>query len=248
MADMFLSPKLRLDRAKEHVIELETRIKTFFCNEPCPFVIKPDPEQIFKFEFIDPIPHFDAIAADAVDNLRSVLDQAWYAIAFRSEAKKREETAYFPFADNRTKFDKMIDRGCEKFPKEIISFVRALQPYKGGNNLLWALNRECVRNKHNILCWLGNFMGGWHVYHPEITSQMIISNPRWDDRNNEIVIEIIGDKTRSEYNIKLCFSEAFYGADTMAGKPAITVLRQLTSMVESILMGFEAETKRLGYI
>lgn len=252
--DIFHSAKLRVMNAKSHIHNLQAEIKFFFDTKPYTNVIEPDADginQVHKIMFTQPIPdEFATLAADAVDNLRSVLDQAWYAIAIRTRAIQPRGEAYFPFADNAAKFDTMLRRGFNKFPQEIVGLVRAFQPYKGGNNLLWALNRICAANKHRMLAPTAFTVG--NVIFPK---GFVFKGPgtfgiSWDREKQELIYAKVGPRGDLQINSEMYFSFdiAFDEVEIVKGQPAVTILRQLATIVERILMGLEAETRRLGYI
>jgi hypothetical protein len=56
------------------------------------------------------------------------------------------------YHDHRCKsFVSRYNGRFKDLPQEMISLFRSLQPFKGGNDLLWALNKLCVVNKHKML-------------------------------------------------------------------------------------------------
>jgi hypothetical protein len=257
MADIFHSPKLRVQNAKGHIANLQSRINIFLSTKPYARVVEPDAtgiNQLHKIKFTKPLPdEFATIAADVVDNLRSALDQAWYAVAMISKAIQPGGEAQFPFADNVTSFEKKILRGFKKFPNDILMLLGFFQPYKGGNDLLWALNRICVANKHKMLAPIGyitgtfqvSVSGGW------LQSKGPVSfGPVWDRHKQELIYAKVGPGgyLEGDYNINFAFDIAFDEVEVVGGKPAIAVLRQSTTIVDRIIRTLEAETRRLGYI
>jgi len=254
MDNPFRYSRLRVARANKCILELETEIKTFFFGTvPYPFAIKSYPEKAPKVLLwvTKPMPDsFTTVTVDAIDNLRSTLDLGWHAIAVSSGARKPTEKAYFPIGKSAVDLDNLIQNGCKNFRREIISLLRTFHPYKGGNDLLWALHRECNRNKHEILTWVSMWIGAKHL--PLSVSagseEARITGFRWDNRKNEIIIDAIADNALIEYNVKLCFNEAFYESDFTAGEPALTVLRHLARIIENIINNLELTARRLGFI
>src|SRR5258708_11274502 len=89
MADPFESSRRKLARAKQHVGDFKGHFDAFTNENPYEQVVELDPnnpyQKIHKIRLTKSIPAcLDVIAADAVTNLRAVLDQALYAVALAS--------------------------------------------------------------------------------------------------------------------------------------------------------------------
>jgi hypothetical protein len=82
--------------------------------------------------------------------MRDVLDLAGYGLAVASGAVDPQHTN-FPFAPNAVKFEEQVRGRCKDLPDDIVMLFRSLKPYKGGNDLLWALNCMAVTDKHKLL-------------------------------------------------------------------------------------------------
>jgi hypothetical protein len=252
MIDIFHSAKLRLSRAKEHLIDLNDRIKAFFDAKPYKLVVESDSNgwiHAHKIKFTKPFPDdFAVVAADVVDNLRSALDQSWFAIAIISRVIKSSGKAYFPFADNASDFDSVLRRGCKNFPHDILTLLRTFKPYKGGNDLLWALNRICATNKHEMLAPTSiNVNMGFSVVKTRKGRTEIIT-PKWNRRDNEIIYFITFKDDEIDYHIPLALDIAFDKVEIVAGQPAVAVLNRLAGEVENILLALEREIRRLGFV
>lgn len=257
MTVTFFSAKLRLSRAKEHIIDLDKRIKAFFDTKPYVPTLETDPDgfqELHKVKFTKPFPDdFAIVAADAVDNLRSALDHAWYAIAVASGAIKSGGKAYFPVYDSaiefETKFVRKIKRGCQIFPQDILTLLMQFKPYKGGNNLLWALNRVCATNKHRMLAptCITTFTGIDYVKCVGKGKADII-RPYWDRGKNEIIYFIGDTRNQIKYHYYLSFGVAFNEVEIISGKLAVAILNDMTSMVENILADLERMARKLGFI
>ena len=91
MTDLFQSSYRGINRAQEHINDLEAKIKTFFDAKPYARVVEAHTDgvsQAHKIKLTRQIPEaFADIAADTVYNLRAALDQAGYAIASESTGK-----------------------------------------------------------------------------------------------------------------------------------------------------------------
>jgi hypothetical protein len=253
MVDPFRSSRRKLARAKQHIFDLEGQIKSFMERKPYTPCIEPDPERpdhlLHKFKLSESIPDsFEDIAADAVNNLRSALDQACYAIAIASGRQSPRHTA-FPFAGSATELENAISGRCKDVPTDIHPMFRAFKPYKGGNDILWALNQICVGDKHKMLMPIGTVIGGVGTKIKATGYASTPSRPQWDRAKNEIVYFITNVHTINfEYDFEFYVTVAFDEIEIISGQSALGVLHNLVGIVEGILMALEAECKRLGFV
>ncbi|MDP8983180.1 MAG: hypothetical protein M3O35_21605 [Acidobacteriota bacterium] len=111
---------------------------------------------VSKCKLVRPLtPGMEEIVGDAINNLRAALDHAAYGIAVASGRVKPRHT-YFPFAGTAAKFDVSARGLCKDVPDEIFTLFRALKPYKGGDDILWALNQIAIGDKHKLLTAMGS--------------------------------------------------------------------------------------------
>jgi hypothetical protein len=252
MTDIFADSKIRLSQAKKHILAFERRIKVFFEKEQYTEVIEQDSirDSVHKIKFTEPfIDDLAAIATDVVDNLRASLDYAWHTLAVASKAIVETDEATFPFLNNASKFENTIKRGFKKFHPEIIALLRSFQPYKGGNDLLWALHRIAATNRHRMLApvilkaGLSGKVGS--------TGKITFPPAGWNSAKNEIVCFAIHTNGRSPLTIpdlKLRIAVVFDQVEFVGNQRAITVLNNLTSEVKNIIEALEGAARMLGYI
>jgi hypothetical protein len=244
----------RLDRGKEHIVDLEREFQAFLDSKPYARVVEAHSngtDQLHKIKFTRPLPGSLAdVAADAADNLRSALDQAAYAIAHATG--KANPQAFFPFAGSAAEFENALKGRCKDLPQDILTLFRTFQPYRGGNDLLWALNRICVTNKHRLLVPIGISVHGMFIKKMEIHSTrdgtFALSGPVWDRDNNEIVFARTGPGGHIEYDMQISFFVAFDKIEVAGGKPAVAFLNAMAGEVEHILLATEVEARRLGIV
>ncbi|MDQ3648965.1 MAG: hypothetical protein M3458_01545 [Acidobacteriota bacterium] len=247
MSDIFHSSKYTLARAKHHIHDFERQVAEFFDTNPYRTVIETDPntaEEVHKFKLIKPMPvALPGIASDAINNLRNALDHAAFACL------KTGRHASFPFADSATKIENVIKGRCKDMPKEIADLMRAFEPYKGGNNLLWAMNQLCNSNKHAIVCPVATRSGGIFYRRVVLTEGGSLNTfPVWDRTKNEMEIFRVSPGGASEANFDIATCIAFRDVEFVDGQPANTLLNEFARIVESIIMAIEAEMRRLSVI
>jgi hypothetical protein len=250
-ADIFSSPKRRIARAKKNIAGLDAQIQSFFNKKPYASVVEADAQginNIHKIKIINPIP--DALIDETVgaaEELRSALDQAVYATIVATG--KTSRNIFFPIASSETDLDSVIKRGKD-IPPDIVTLCRSFKPYKGGNDLIWALNETRNGTTHRLLVPVGVAIGNSHLKHmrcPGLVVEMTFP-PQWNTEKDELVFAVIGPNTHIEYEMQLNFLIAFNEIDFIRGQPAVPVLNAMTSEVERIVLTIESESIRLGLV
>lgn len=251
MPDHFESSRRKIARAKQHLIDLQREIGKFAQKEPYKRVVEPDSQhpdhQVHKIKLTEPLPVIIGdIAADMVQNLRNALDNAGYSVA-AAGGRVNPKFAAFPFAGSIAQMANALGRSKD-IPQEIQSLFVGFQPYRGGNDILWALNEMCVADKHKMLIPIGTGIvrakaalrgtGFFQMPDPHF----------WDRDKNEMVILILGPGAVFDYDFDFRFYIAFNDIPVVDGQPVLTVLDALGAEVESILIAIEAESRRLGII
>lgn len=257
MSDPFNSARSKLTWAKENLFpDLYQRIVGFDNLQPYAKVVEPDPQQpgweIHKIKLVKPFPEsFGNLASDIVVNLRSALDNAGYAVAVAT-GKPDARNCAFPFAKDVAHMASGIGRSAD-LPKEIQSLFCGFQPYRGGDDLLWALNELCNGNKHKFISPMQTVMWRGRASAQGFGRPFSMPDPhKWDSTNNEMVVISLGPlvvpNATWDYDFDFLPLITFNEIPVVAGKPILGVLYELCLKVESILTGIEAESRRLGFI
>ena len=251
--DPFASPKRRIARAKLQLRALIKDGKSFFKRAPYARVVEPDPngvDQLHKVRLTRQIPSkMTSMGVEAVENLRSALDQTGYITAVLSGVSN-PKSAHFPIADCATKLETdVIGRGrCKDLPPDILAVFRSFKPYKGGNEPIWALNRLCNYSKHRILS------AAMHCDHFRSMSPGYISGnaripiPFWDHEKNEMVFGVVGPGGDFKYDFEFSFYVTFAEVPELIGVPAFPFLDAAIREVEAIVLATEAECRRIGLL
>jgi hypothetical protein len=135
------------------------------------------------------------IAFDIVSGLRSALDLAGYSAAIaggKSEASGTRIRAGFPFRDFLSEIEGARTGESKDIPKEIFDVMVSFKPYKGGNDLLWALNKLTNTEKHRIVVPANVATGATSIRHFEVTGDSVLNEARfgvgfWDSGKNELI-------------------------------------------------------------
>lgn len=185
------------------------------------------------------------IAFDAVNNLRSALDQAIYGINLAVGVTDRN--SFFPIAKDGTHFQNAVKGRCKNLPPEIVNLISSFKPYKGGNDLLWALNELCNTDKHGIISPVALNTSSVHyksmVFH---TGFRGLGFPIWDRTKNEMELYRLAKGGTAETDFNITHYIAICNVEFVDGQPSEAVLGEFVRIVEGIVLALEAETARLG--
>jgi len=166
-APFFRDAHLKIDRANKHIAEFKST--AIAQKDTYTSTIEHDPNgmQLLVYEF----PNFEnalcdlaVILGDAVHNLHTALDFAWYSTISEHLPDKISDSTKFPVRETRQALEAAlhgieIDTRC-KFLFDLI--VSNIQPYKGGHNsAIWILHNLDIFDKH---LWLLDLDPMAHVH------------------------------------------------------------------------------------
>jgi hypothetical protein len=146
---------LKVERANEHIQDVESVLDLFFASDPYRVAVKDDLKAGKRLYYIDsmldiPTSLF-AIVGDAIQNLRSSLDHLSYQLVLAAGNTPTNVTS-FPIAKDATEYvTPKFRRKIKGMRQEAIDRIDAIKPYKGGNNVLWRLHRLNNIDKHRVL-------------------------------------------------------------------------------------------------
>lgn len=251
MPDPFEDARRKLARADQLFAELEEAVKKYSEAQPLEKIevshpAKPD-HILHKVVVKDPLPNSVAdLAGDIVNNLRSALDIATYTLAVKSGCEKPKNCA-FPFAGSLAQMANSLGRSKD-LPLPIQSLFVGLQPYLGGDDILWALNEMCNTDKHKMILPVGTALirtganvGG--------TGFFSMPDPHvWNRDTQEMELITLGPGAKFEYYFELYAWVAVNGIRVVDGKSILEVILKMGNRVLDILNVLESESRRLGYI
>lgn len=159
--DRTLGPRLKVERAKEHIVQLHAAIEKFVASDPYTHFTEDDPETGDLIYRVTVEPHANeglgdlaVIAGDAVHNLRSALDLLMWQLVDASGGKPGRHTT-FPIARSEKKFVSGSARCIKGASPAVQQLVAELKPYKGGHDALWRLHSLDATDKHRLLLTVG---------------------------------------------------------------------------------------------
>jgi hypothetical protein len=143
----------KLKRAESHIGNLDEAIKAFIDSRPYKIVSNfYEGKQIWRFA-PDCIPDdIDAIAADAVHNVRTPLDKMLTELAEKRSPKggKRHRGIGFPSGRDADAFKAALARQEEYFAADVIEFLRDTEAYPDGKGqIIFAIHDIDLGDKHH---------------------------------------------------------------------------------------------------
>lgn len=178
------SVRLKLDRASEHLEELEGEIQKFLSSEPYAVKRVQEPnsgEIVFYWErYILPPARLGLIVGDSIHNLRSALDHLALALAETGAAsagktltEREMARIQFPITKSLNNFNKELKAGRLAYiAPNTQSVIEQQQPYHTShpphdNSVLVIVQRLDNRDKHRALNLLGTIPSVGRVNWPK---------------------------------------------------------------------------------
>jgi hypothetical protein len=230
-ASHFKSARLKVERAVSHANEYRAVLDAFVKSNPIRISAEIDPktgQPIIKGVFEKPIP--DGLflsAADAIQNLRSALDQAASCCARAAGYSSRN--TYFPHGKDEAGFmDYLGVKNCEKIPEVVREAIADLQPYYGGKGyLIRALHDLNIVDKHNKLLDVGYAVAKVQV------SNNVRSSGGTTWRYSEGKLETLEPNPTSQVNerIQVTIRTTFLDVKAVKGEAVMHVLSEMTKVV-----------------
>jgi hypothetical protein len=159
MVAPFDASKIKLERAAEHLQELESAATAYLNGKPCAIIVEPFPgglyeamgTQAWNARIRNPVPlKFSAIIGDVVHNLRTALDLLVCDLV-RVNGKNAKQV-YFPFCASVAELPRAIrDRNIRRAGPDVVRAIESLKPYSGGNNALRLIHDLDITDKHHAL-------------------------------------------------------------------------------------------------
>jgi hypothetical protein len=256
MSDPFASSRRKIAWAKKNIPKLNSITKEFVKQENLYTILKePDPHNpqhtVHKMRLLKQIPDgLSELTGNIVDDLRAALDHALFGIAriHKPGMPAHLLNASFPFAGDVDHFENNLRGRCKDVPIELWPLLRSYEPYKGGSEMLLALNEVCGANKHGLLIAVGT---------AGVTTQTVVegtgfwsmpNRPVWDRTKQEMELFTAGPQPKLHAKFTVGFYVAFGEIDGLTGKATIPLLDDFATMVETIVNEIEAEAMRLGIV
>jgi hypothetical protein len=241
---MLTSPKLKIERAKTHIGNVNQMISAFLIQDPFRMEWQEDAIRCQKHLIVkatQKMPYeIPLIAADTIHNLRSALDHLACCLAVQNGAAKISDV-YFPIGrEGEEKFKVYAKDKIKRLSESARTFIYELKPYKGGNNMLYALHNLDVIDKHQTLPTA--ILGG--AVSQLITSYdgpISVNASPWGNLEKGVHLLTTDLATQGECHSQLSSQIAFGDVEIVKDQPIISTLNQMLNLCESIIANFESK-------
>jgi hypothetical protein len=238
-------PKLKVERAKEHIREIDSRTKNFFDSNPQVVVSDFDPDGVhitIKVRLLVAVPKRIAIVVgEALYQLRSALDVLACCLA-RANGTPKPKGVYFPLAADQKEFEtRHTQNKIKKLSPAARDRVKELQPYEKGYELLLTLNRLRNIDVHSKLVAIGSFAGPWSGSGrlKAGAGSVSIPAPTWAPLEEGIVLARGTGEFQTNINYTISTNIAFSGLPGFEGQPVISLLCEFADLVSLVIKKFE---------
>lgn len=244
--------RIKIDRAKKHLADLDAAIKAFESREPCTFVMEIDAKsgyEIYRFREREAIPiEWGAIVGDCVHNLRSSLDLLANELVRHGGGTPGDYTA-FPIGSSETHFRTSAIKRLNGASAATIECVMRLKPYPGGNEPLFRLHQIDIADKHVLLIPVAAaqrdfgvrndiIMPGMESLSPPIWGIGKAVNRKFPLKDGDELIAYrrgTGDGFEDKTEFKFGFEIAFGEGQIFDGDPVVPTLHQLVNFTERLI-------------
>ncbi len=242
MRDDLLDAQAAVDWTVAQFPSLSERIEIWLA-ENMEMVIKDQPAPATYDVIIaipkEPLPRAFTIEIGAyINTIRSSLDILATAITNRYGIA-RPEDAYFPVAKSAASFAAGNYKGSKfikALPPTERAIIEALNPYEGGNDLLWLLHDLEIMRKHRRLLGVAISPERFHIIGTEVRYNFTpLDWLRVDDQ--ETILGMIA-KGAPDYNMKIASYVTIYETG-FAPKPIVATLNEFASLANSIINLFD---------
>jgi len=230
------------------VEELEVEVGSFLAASPFELLAAEDAstgDLVYRVKIRQQPPvSWSLLIADAIHNARCALDQlAWRLV--ETDGGKPGDGTYFPIADAEVGYGGKLRSGLAGAKPETRASVKALQPWKGGDDDLWRLHRLDIIDKHRLLIPVGaalrgillnmtlpgfEFDGGKAIRFP--TLELLVADRQYPLKDGAEVFRIMKaarDGSAADAQHGVTFEVAFGEGLVVAGEPIAPTVRDLVS-------------------
>jgi hypothetical protein len=245
MTSYLAGPLLKIERAKKHIADLDSAIRSFCDSEPYTLTIKNHPEiEHIGLEVVEvaPIPNFiNLIIGDAVHNLRSAFDHLNCRLIEAGGGTPKPNST-FPICKSPEHYASALGKGeIGKMRPGTDKLIQSIQPYMSGDSTLWHIHALDRVDKHRLIltvtmaltAWIFPVQPGWEVKFDSTFREPL-----------EAGQEIFRTPVRSYHpeahkNIKLGLDITFGKTEIVAGKPVLETLNGMVDLASAIIRQFE---------
>ena len=256
--------RVKVERAYKHIHDLELEIRAFLDSNPYTIETKPNDQHnaliYYLANLCDTPLIISAITGDILFNLRAVLDHLAYHLVLVNGGTPTEQTCC-PIFEEGTKYIAGKSRKVDGMSPNAIKAIDAVEPYKGGNDILWRLHSLNNIDKHRILVTVGSAVRGIK-YHNENRRHLIkaihaeagiaLTDTEADARNfftkpesrvcplelgSVLLVDLF--KRDIDDKVEFAFEIALNEPRIAEGESLLDTLNQMAKLVDNIVLSFK---------
>ena len=148
------------ERAEKHILDLQLALKVF--RDSSPYEVVRDSqthmgEFVYRVAKVEPTPpNVMLIAGDAIQNLRSTLDHLIWQLVKANGQPTNRHLGYPIFPDHES-YVAGVNGKIQGVVAGVANVIDGTNPYKGGNDQFWLLDKLNNIDKHRVLIGTGWF-------------------------------------------------------------------------------------------
>lgn len=250
-------PRSKVDRAKEHIGDLESTIERFFESDPYKISIKDNPQsgkrEWVVTEVADLPTSLALITGDAVHNLKSALDHLIWQLVIANGGKPDEMRTEFPIWGSEAKFEAGKPGNAKGISEGALKVLYGLKPYKGGNAALWLLSRLDIIDKHRLVLAVGTAYESlqYNIGARVRAKANDAPGQEWLAKVPDVILPILPEgkypvepgvpvfsaplEDESHDDVKFRFGIALGESEVPEGEPVLKVLGELTGFANEVI-------------
>jgi hypothetical protein len=252
--------RTKVERAKEHIRDLEVEIRAFLATKPYEVSAKRDPQTRRLLYYVASVREtpikIATVTGDVIQNLRSALDHLAYQLILVGGGTPDRRSA-FPITDTDDPAQYKANRTgkVKGMRQDAIDAIDALNPYKGGNDTLWRIHKLNNIDKHRAVLTVGSaynsFNAGAHMHRlwpPHIKEKfpvLPVLNVFLRPANRQFPLKqgniLFRDAPNAEVNeqMQFVFEVAFGEPQVIEGEPLLPTLVQMSDYVDNLIISFK---------
>ena len=229
---------LKVGWAKKHISDLSNKSSAFLGSNPYFGLPKFDAKANrtrFVLENVPEIPtEIRLLLGDAAHNLRTALDHLSCELV-RSTGVS-EPKVYFPICESEQVYKSESAGKTKGMPGSAKQLIDRLNPYGGGNHLLWGIHQLDIIDKHRLLLTTTLKTGGWSVTLDQTARDYGFAFiPAL--KSGDVIGDLEGNH-ESDKQMSVTPQIAFGEPEVFAGDPLFPTLPILADYVEGIIREF----------
>lgn len=155
------SIQIKIDRAKKHLDELREQLSAFRASAPYKVETKRDPGTrrliYFVADVCDPPMALSVLVGEIFQCLRSALDHLAYQLVQIGTGGPGPFTyVYFPICGDAATYSTQKRKKTNGMRTSALAAIDTIKPYRGGNDVLWWLDKLNNIDKHRLLITVGS--------------------------------------------------------------------------------------------